>query len=834
MGAVVSPPARRNVELLEQVWQERRGLLGWLTTTDHKRIGLMYFFTTLAFFGVGGVEALLIRTQLIGPSQKLLTPEAYNQLFTMHGITMIFLVVVPMTTGAFGNYLIPLMIGARDMAFPRMNAVSYWIFLGSGVFLYIALATGQAPNAGWFDYVPLASKQFDPGLNIDFYGYGLIFNGIASTATAINIIVTIFKLRAPGMSLNRMPLFCFAFLAAAFSLVFALPSLTLACMFLELDRQLGFHFYDVAFGGDPLLWQNLFWIFGHPEVYIIILPAFGIATSIIPTFVHRRMVLFPVVALAELMVAFLGFGVWAHHMFAVGLATLVTIYFAAASLIIVIPSAIQIFAWITTILTGTPRFKTPLLWIVGFIVFFILGGLSGITVAAIPFDQQVNASYYIVAHFHFVIFGGAVFPILGGMYYWFPKVTGRMYHERVGQLSFWLSFLGTWVTFFPMHIAGIDGMPRRIYTYPASAGWTGLNLLESIGSYVLASGLLLVVVNLAVSLLRGERVGNDPWGGDTLEWSTTSPPPAYNYAVIPTISSPYAMWDTRDRERDAARLERGEGVFARGHETALSSAQDARLEEVLAMPPHSIWPALAGAVMFVSFVMLLLQHYLIAAAVGGALAAVLLAWHAYQPEHRQPARARAEHPPPVVAQRGLPAGMWGMALFVCAETMLLAGLIASYFYLNFRAHHWPPPGLPLPKTLDPSILTAVLVATSIPMWLAARHAQREEQGRTVGMIALAAFVQAGYLAFQLHELVVELQTVHPQHSAYASAYITLLATHHAHVLVGVLLDLGLLFWLARSRLTGYRVTGVRAVALYWHVVNAIAVAVLLTALSPSL
>ncbi len=824
MSTIASPSARRRVALLDQVWEEREGLLGWLTTTDHKRIGLMYFFSSLAFFAAGGVEALLIRTQLIGPNQRLLTPEAFNEMFTMHGITMIFLFVIPMSTGAFGNYLIPLMIGARDMAFPRMNAVSFWIFLGSGVFLYIALATGQAPNAGWFDYVPLASKQFNPGLNIDFYGYGLIFNGLASTATAINIIVTIFKLRAPGMSLNRMPLFCFAFLAAAFSLVFALPALTLACIFLELDRQLGFHFYDVAFGGDPLLWQHLFWIFGHPEVYIIILPAFGIATSIIPTFVHRRMVLFPVVALAELLVAFLGFGVWAHHMFAVGLATLVVVYFAAASLIIVIPSAIQIFAWISTILTGTPEFKTPLLWIVGFIVFFILGGLSGITVAAIPFDQQVNASYYIVAHFHFVIFGAAVFPILGGMYYWFPKVTGRMYHERAGQVSFWLTFLGTWLTFFPMHIAGIEGMPRRIYTYSGTEGWTALNAIESIGAYILAGGLLLVVANLAGSLLTGAPAGNDPWGGDTLEWATTSPPPPYNYAIVPTVSSSYPMWDKDDRERDAQRLERGHGLLARGHETPVSSMQDAELEEVLAMPPHSIWPVLTGLVLFVGFIMLLLSHFLIAAGFGGGLVMLLLAWHAYQPEHKPSAGART----------GLPAGLWGMSLLVAAEGMLFAGLIAGYFYLQFRAPHWPPPGIALPKTVDPSILTGVLVMTSIPMALAAGHAKRGALRATMAMIGLAAFVQSGYLAFQMHELVSELHTLHPQGSAYASSYFALLGLHHAHVLVGVLLDLGMLVWLARSRLSGYRVVGVRSLALYWHVVNALAVAVLLTELSPSL
>jgi cytochrome c oxidase subunit I+III len=627
MATVVGPEARPHLERLERVWGERHGLLGWLPTTDHKRIGLMYFFTSLVMFGAGGVEALFMRTQLIGPNQHFVSPQAYDELFTMHGITMIFLFVIPISTGAFGNYLLPLMIGARDMAFPRVNAVSYWIYLFSAIFMYIGVGTGHAPNAGWFDYVPLASKAFDPGNNIDFYGYGLLFNGISSMAASINIIVTIFKLRAPGMSLNRMPLFCYAFLAVSFALLFALPSLTAATMFLELDRQLGFHFYDVQFGGQPLLWQNLFWIFGHPEVYIIILPAFGIATAIIPTFCHRKMVLFPFVALAELLVAFLGFGVWLHHMFTVGFATLTTVYFAAASLIIVIPSAIQLFAWITTILTGTPEFKTPLLFIVAFIVYFMIGGLSGITLAAIPFDQQVHDSYYVIAHFHFVIFGAAVFPILGGMYYWFPKVTGRMYDERVGKVSFWLTTIGTFVVFFPMHIVGLMGMPRRNYTYPAGLGWGPLNLLESIGAYLLAIGLVLIVVNLVVSLRRGVPAGNDPWGGDTLEWSTTSPPPPYNYPIIPTVTSPYAMYDKEDRERDNRRLARGEGLLDRGHETPASTVQDADADEILSMPPHSIWPPVSAFTLAGTFAMLLLQHYFIAAGFATAGLMTLLGWH---------------------------------------------------------------------------------------------------------------------------------------------------------------------------------------------------------------
>ena len=568
-----------------------------------------------------------MRTQLIGPNGHLLSPQVYDQMFTMHGITMIFLFVIPMTTGAFGNYLVPLMIGARDMAFPRMNALSYWIFLASGIFMYVSLAMGHAPNAGWFDYVPLASKHFDPSSNIDFYGYGLIFNGISSTAASINFIVTIFKMRAPGMSLNRMPLFCFAFLAAAFALLFALPCLTMAAVFLELDRQLGFHFYDAAQGGDPLLWQNLFWIFGHPEVYIIILPAFGIATSIIPCFSHRRMVFFPLVALSEILVAFLGFGVWVHHMLTVGFSSLTTIYFTATSLIIVIPSAIQLFAWITTILTGTPRFKTPMLFIIGFIVYFIVGGLSGITLAAIPFDQQVHDSYYVVAHFHFVIFGAAVFPILGGMYFWFPKLTGRMYHEGLGQVSFWLTAMGTFVTFFPMHIVGIIGMPRRNYTYPSGLGWTIYNLIETIGAYILAAGLVLIVINLVVSRFRGAVAGNDPFGGDTLEWSTTSPPPAYNYIVIPTVTSAYPMWDEADRKADNRRLERGEGLLELGHQTPATTVQDAVWDETLTMPPHSAWPPVTALMLAGIFSMLLIGHYTIAAGflVAGGLS--LLAWH---------------------------------------------------------------------------------------------------------------------------------------------------------------------------------------------------------------
>jgi cytochrome c oxidase subunit 1/cytochrome c oxidase subunit I+III len=631
---VLTPRGRERVERLERIWAERPGFLGWLTTVDHKKIGLLYFFTTLGFFATGGVEALLIRTQLAKPNEHVLSPSTFDELMTTHGVTMIFLFVIPMGIGAFGNYLVPLMIGARDMAFPRLNALSYWLFLGSGLFIYVGLFSGHGPNAGWFDYVPLALKQYSPGRNVDFYGLGLIFNGLSTTATALNFIVTIFKLRAPGMSLNRMPLFVYAMLASSLAIVFLLPPLTTDLLFLELQRKVGFHFFDVGHGGTPFLWQHLFWLFGHPEVYLIVLPAFGIATSIIPTFAKRKMIAFPLVALAELLVAFIGFGVWAHHMFATGLPTTTLVFFAAASMMVVIPSTIQVFAWTLTVNVGKPEFRAPLLFIGGFIVFFVIGGLSGIMFAAIPFDQAATDTYFVVAHFHFIIFGAAVFPLLGGMYYWFPKVTGRLYHEGVAKASFWLSFVGSALTFFPMHIVGLLGMTRRVYTYPAGLGWDAYNLAETVGGFVLAAGLLLILANLVWSRWRGEPAGPDPFYGGTLEWATTSPPPEFNFPVVPTVSSAYPNWDRQDRLEDLRKLERGDLVLEQGHETQASTVKDAYLDEVLEMPSESPWPAILAACVTAVFAMILISHYWIAAGFAGLAALSLAGWHSQEPEEQ--------------------------------------------------------------------------------------------------------------------------------------------------------------------------------------------------------
>jgi cytochrome c oxidase subunit 1/cytochrome c oxidase subunit I+III len=614
--------AEHRLERLEQMWQSRPGVLGWLTTTDHKRIGLLYLWTTLVFFAAGGAEALIMRTQLAVPNNNVVGPATYDELFTMHGLTMIFFFIIPMTTGAFGNYLLPLMIGARDMAFPRLNALSYWVFLAAGIFMYTSLFLGIAPNAGWFNYTPLASAQFDPGRNIDFYCLGITFNSISSTLTAVLFIVTILKSRAPGMSLNRMPLFCYAMLAAAFGLLLALPALSADTIFLFLDRNIGTHFFDASHGGTPLLWQDLFWFFGHPEVYILIVPAFGIATSIIPAFTQRKLVAFPLVAIAEILVVFIGFGVWGHHMFATGLPTITLVFFAAATAMVVIPSTIQVFAWCMSFVTGTSEFRTPLLFIAGFIFMFVAGGLTGMMFVAIPFDQQVTDTYFVIAHFHYIIFGAAVFPIFGGLYYWFPKVTGKLYYERPGQISFWIIFVGTNLLFFPMHILGLLGMTRREYTYPSGLGWEPYNFAETVGGYLTTAGILVLLGNLVVSYFRGEDAGPDPWHGPTLEWTVSSPPPDYNFAVIPTVRSAYANWEPAPAF----------GVLDHGHQQVESRPVDGEAARFPEMPHESPWPILLALTLGLVFTMLVLGKYEAAGVMSLLTVGTLIGWHSKEPQ----------------------------------------------------------------------------------------------------------------------------------------------------------------------------------------------------------
>lgn len=527
---------------LQQLSQS--GLLSWIMTVDHKRIGIMYLLTSFLFFLVGGIEALLIRIQLMRPENKFLSPDAYNQIFTMHGTTMIFLVVMPLAAG-FGNYLVPLMIGARDMAFPKLNALSYWTYLFGGLFMYSSFLFGGAPNDGWFSYAPLTETLYSPTHGMDYWIMGILLLGFATTIGSINFIVTIIQLRAPGMTLMRLPLFIWTMFVTSFLAVFSLPSLTTAVLLLLLDRQLGAHFYNVSAGGSAILWQHLFWFFGHPEVYILILPAMGIVSEVIPVFSGKPLFGYPAVAFSAIGIGFLGFTVWAHHMFATGMPTTALLIFSADSFLIGVPTGVKIFAWLGTMWRGKLRFDVPMLFSIGFVALFLVGGLDGIHLAVVPVDWQLTDTYYVVAHIHYVLFGGALFGIFSGIYYCFPKMTGKRLLESYGKWHFWLMFVGMNLVFMPMHVLGIEGMPRRIYTYGAGNGWELWNFVETIGALIIALGVLVFMANFFVSLSKKATNEADPWDGFTLEWKTASPPPAYNFAEIPSVKGRRPLWDEK-------------------------------------------------------------------------------------------------------------------------------------------------------------------------------------------------------------------------------------------------------------------------------------------------
>jgi cytochrome c oxidase subunit 1/cytochrome c oxidase subunit I+III len=514
------------------------------------------------------------------------------------------------------------MIGARDMAFPRLNAFGYWVLLASGVFLYSSFLVGRAPNDGWFNYVPLSGEAFTPAINIDYYAVGLVFLGVSSTGGAINFIVTILKLRAPGMIVNRIPIFVWGL-----QIVFALPALTLASVLLLLDRKFDFHFFDADSGGDPLLWQHLFWVFGHPEVYIVALPGFGIASAIIPTWVRRPIVGYTYIVIGELSVALIGFGVWVHHMFAVGLPNITLSFISLASFMVAIPSAIQVFAWLATLVAGRPVLRAPLLFVLGFIFIFVIGGVTGVMFAAIPFDQAVHDSYFVVAHLHYVLVGSAVFPIFAALYHWGPKITGRLLDDRWGKVSFWLMFVGFNLGFFPQHLLGLFGMPRRIYTYDRDLGWGGYNMASTIGAFILAVGILVTIVNWFHSRARGAPAGNDPWRGETLEWYASSPPAHYNFVTIPTVRGREPMWDQPELADGVQSPEDGGRPLTEGHATLSTSMLDARPQAIVHMPHASVWPFLLTLGLLVLAFAVLLDNWALSVAAVVASVGGLIGWY---------------------------------------------------------------------------------------------------------------------------------------------------------------------------------------------------------------
>src|ERR1700734_556370 len=526
----------------------------WVTTVDHKRLGILYILSALMFLAIGGGEALIIRIQLMRSHNDFVSAEVFNRMFTMHGTTMIFFVAMPLLFG-FANYLVPLMIGARDMAFPRLNAFSFWMTALGGLFLYFSFlggdglyGAGSAPDVGWFAYAPLTAKTFSVGHSTDFWTLSLLSSGIGSIGTAINLIATIVSMRCPGMTLGKMPLLVWLNLVMAGLVILAVSPLTAAQVMLLVDRYLGAHFFDTQAGGSAVIWMHFFWIFGHPEVYVLVLPAFAFASEIIPVFSRKAIFGYSVMVLATVAIGFIGMSVWAHHMFTVGMSAGANTFFVLSTMAIAVPTGIKIFNWLATMWGGKIRFATPMLFCVAFLFQFLIAGLTGVTLAVAPLDWQLGNSYYVVAHFHYVIVGGILFTIFAAFYYWYPKVTGKMCNETLGKLHFWLFIIGFHLTFDFMHIPGILGMPRRIYTYEPGRGWDIWNLIVSIGVIFQAAGILVFAANLIWSCFRGKKAGSDPWDAWTLEWSISSPPPAYNYAAIPTVRSRRPLWDLKHPE----------------------------------------------------------------------------------------------------------------------------------------------------------------------------------------------------------------------------------------------------------------------------------------------
>ncbi|ABR64947.1 cytochrome c oxidase subunit I [Sinorhizobium medicae] len=603
---------------LAATWGTESGLIGALSTVDHKIIGRRYILTGFFFMFLGGLAAVAMRLQLALPDNRLIGPDLYNQIFTMHGTTMMFLFGVPIGE-ALAVYLVPLMVGTRNIAFPRLNAFSYYVYLFGGLMIWVAFALNIGPDNGWFSYVPLAGPEFSPGKRADFWAQMVTFTEVAALAVAVEIVVTVLKLRAPGMTLDRIPLFVWAMFVNAFLIIFAMPAVMLGSTLLILDRLLDTHFFNQAEGGDPLLWQHLFWFFGHPEVYIIFLPGTAFVSAIVATFARRPVFGYPAIVLSLIATGFLSFGLWIHHMFTTGLPQLGATFFTASSMMIAIPTGIQIFCWIATLWDGKPVYRTPLLFVLGFFFIFVAGGLSGIMLASVPIDTQVHDTYFVVAHFHYVLIGGAVFPLIGAIYYWFPKFTGRMMSEGLGRWHFWLAFIGFNVAFFPMHISGLRGMPRRVYTYPAEMGWDTLNLVSTLGATLFVVSFLVFLYNVAASARGGHVAGDNPWDASTLEWATASPPPPHNFHRIPFVTSREPLW----AERETLPVVTGLAVDKR--EVVITTTTEALPDLKESSPDPTIWPFVSAIVVGVIFIASIFTP--LAVAWGAPVAAlVILAW----------------------------------------------------------------------------------------------------------------------------------------------------------------------------------------------------------------
>ena len=739
-------PAEQLHEELERVWGNQPGWRA-ASAVNHTTVGLRFVVTGLFFFLVGGVLAMLVRTQLALPEQDIIGVDLYNQLFTMHGTVMMFLFAIPVLEGA-AMYLVPKMIGTRDLVFPRLSALGYYCYLFGGLIILSSLVLQIAPDAGWFMYTPLSNATFSPGKGPDFWLLGITFVEISAISAGVELVVSILRTRANGMSLSKMPIFCWYILAMALMIIFGFPPLILGSILLELERAAGWVFFEVAGGGDPLLWQHLFWMFGHPEVYIIFLPAAGIVSTLIPVFAQRPLVGYRWIVLAIIVMGFVSFGLWVHHMFTVGIPQLAMAFFSIASMLVAIPTAIQIFAWLATLWSARVRFHLPMLWVLGFLIVFVAGGLTGVMLALVPFNWQVHDTHFVVAHMHYVLVGGLLFPLVAGFYYWLPHVSGRMTSETLGRWGFCLFFGGFNMTFLLMHLTGLLGMPRRIYTYSAEMGWGWLNLLSSVGGFVMAMGVALIVLDIALHFRFGRKAQTNPWNADTLEWATPMPASAYNFASLPDIDSRHPMWVHPNLPETIEQGEHGLGEVMYGRRDIFGSdAVTGKVREIIHLPTNSWLPLQTAAVIAVACISLLLRLYPLALAAAIVVLLLALRWSWHNGAHPVASPWRDDDPldPPLHSRTVDGPGLWGMVTSLMANGTLYVSLLFGWFYLWTAAPQWSMPAqAPLSTGL---LLTAggLLSLATLVFHLVVQRLRQRDDTRLQSLLWLATALGALHL-----------------------------------------------------------------------------------------